>query len=92
VHTDIFRSIRYLPNPVPRGALEIPLPPAAFLGLALLLKVKVSAHSENQDSHSPSRITSTVASLLQAIGIGSLLPLPGFLLLVLGDAVASLFL
>jgi hypothetical protein len=65
---------------------------AAILGLALLLKVKVSVHSENQDGHGPCPITSTVASLLQAIGIGSLLPLPGFLLLVFGDPVASLLL
>jgi integrase/recombinase XerD len=30
---------------------------------------------ENQDNHGPSRITAAMASLLQAIGIGSLLPL-----------------
>jgi hypothetical protein len=65
---------------------------AGILGFALLLKVKASAHTENQDSHGPSHITATVASLLQAIGIGSLLPLPGFLLLVLGDVAVSLLL
>jgi hypothetical protein len=65
---------------------------AAILGFALLLKVKASAHPENQDSHGPSRTTATVASLLQAIGIGSLLPLPGFLLLVLGDGAFNLLL
>ena len=65
---------------------------AAILGFALLLKVKAGAHPENQDSHCPSRTTATVASLLQAIGIGSLLPLPGFLLLVLGDGTLSLLL
>ena len=65
---------------------------AAILGFALLLKVKASAHPENQHSRGRSRITVTVASLLQAIGIGSLLPLPGFLLLVLGDVAASLLL
>ena len=65
---------------------------AAVLGFALLLKVKASAHPENQHSRGRSRITVTVASLLQAIGIGSLLPLPGFLLLVLGDVAASLLL
>ena len=65
---------------------------AAILGFALLLKVKASADPENQDSHGRSRITATVASLLQAIGIGSLLPLPGFLVLVLGDLAASLLL
>jgi hypothetical protein len=42
---------------------------AAILGFALLLKVKASVHG-------PSRSTAIVASLLQAIGIGSLLPLP----------------
>jgi hypothetical protein len=85
---------RFIKNAPHRRVLEHALfgIAAAILGFALLLKVKVSAHSENQDSHGPSRITSTVASLLQAIGIGSLLPLPGFLLLVLGDAVASLLL
>jgi len=65
---------------------------AAILGFALLLKVKVSTHPENQGSLGPARITYSVASLLQAIGIGSLLPLPGFLLLVIGDTIASLFL
>ena len=43
-------------------------------------------------SHGRSRSTAIVASFLQAIGIGSLLPLPGFLLLALGDLAASLFL
>jgi hypothetical protein len=65
---------------------------AALLGFALLLKVKAGAHPENQDSHGPSRTTATVASLLQAIGIGSLLPLPGFFLLVVGDGALSLLL
>jgi len=65
---------------------------AAILGFALFLKVKASAHPENRDSHGPSRTTGTIVSILQAIGVGSLLPLPGFLLLVLGDVVASLFL
>jgi hypothetical protein len=65
---------------------------AVILGFALLLKVKASAHLENQGSHGPSRITAIVADLLQAIGIGSLLPLPGFLLLVLCDVAASLLL
>jgi hypothetical protein len=65
---------------------------AAILGLALLLKVRASAHPENRDGHRPSRITAAIAGILQAIGIGSLLPLPGFLLLVLGDVVASLLL
>ncbi|WP_353073638.1 hypothetical protein [Tunturiibacter gelidiferens] len=65
---------------------------AAILGIALLLKVKASAHPENRGNYGPSRITAAIASILQAIGIGSLLPLPGFLLLVLGDVVASLLL
>ena len=65
---------------------------AAILGFALLLKMKTGAHPENQNSHGPSRIRVAIASILQAIGIGSLLPLPGFLLLVLGDAAASLLL
>ena len=58
---------------------------AGILGFALFLKVKASAHPENRDSHGPSRTTAAIVSILQAIGIGSLLPLPGFLLLVLGD-------
>jgi hypothetical protein len=65
---------------------------AASLGFALLLKVRDSAQPEDQDSPRPSHIRSMVASLLQAIGIGSLLPLPGFLVLVLGDVAASLLL
>jgi hypothetical protein len=63
---------------------------AAILGFALLLKVRAAAHPENQESHGPSRTTAIVANLLQAIGIGSLLPLPGFLLLVLGEGALSL--
>src|SRR6202789_2338515 len=47
---------------------------AAILGLALLLKVRASAHPENRDGHRPSRITAAIAGILQAIGIGSLLP------------------
>jgi hypothetical protein len=65
---------------------------AGILGFALFLKVKASAHPEIQSSHGSSRIIATVASLLWAIGIGSLLPLPGFLLLVLGDLAISLLL
>jgi hypothetical protein len=65
---------------------------AAFLGFALLLKVKASVQRKNQDNHGPSRTTAAIASILQAIGIGSLLPLPGFLLVVLGDVVVSLLL
>jgi hypothetical protein len=65
---------------------------AAILGFALFLKVKASAHPENRNTYGPSRITAAIASILQAIGIGALLPLPGFLLLVLGDVVASLLL
>lgn len=65
---------------------------SGILGFAFLLKMKISAHPESQDGRGSSRITATVASLLQAIGIGSLLPLPGFLLLVLGDLAVSLLL
>ena len=64
----------------------------ALLGLALLLKVISSAHQEDPESRDRSRITAIVANFLQAIGIGSLLPLPGFLLLTLGDLAISLLL
>jgi hypothetical protein len=62
---------------------------AALLGVALLLKVSESVHPKSQDR---SRITAAVASFLEAIGIGSLLPLPGFLVLALGDLGTSLLL
>jgi hypothetical protein len=65
---------------------------AVVLGISLLLKVKSGAPLDNQGRHDHSRTTATVASLLQAIGIGSLLPLPGFLLLAVGDLAASLLL
>lgn len=65
---------------------------AATLGFALLIKLNASAHPENQYNRTRSRITAAAGSLLQAIGIGSLLPLAGFLVLVLGDVGASLFL
>ena len=63
---------------------------AAILGFALLLKVRLSAHPENHSSHGPSSNMAMLANLLQAIGIGSLLPLPGFLFLVVGELAASL--
>ena len=65
---------------------------AGILGFALLLKVKAGAHRDSLDRRGSSRITVVIASLLQAIGIGSLLPLPGFLLIVLGDVAVSLLL
>jgi hypothetical protein len=65
---------------------------AAILGLALLLKMKASVDATKQEIHDPSRIRGAAVSLLEAIGIGSLLPLPGFLLLVLGDLGVSLLL
>lgn len=58
---------------------------AAVLGIALLLKMKISVDAKQQDTGHTSHARAVVASLLQAIGIGSLLPLPGFLLLVFGD-------
>jgi len=63
---------------------------AAVLGLALLVKMSISTRAANDDVQNLRR-KAAVASLLQAIGIGSLLPLPGFLLLVLGDVGVSLF-
>ena len=57
---------------------------AALLGVALLLKLQ--AGSRGGASVTPA----IFANLLQAVGIGSLLPLPGFLLLVLGDLAISL--
>jgi hypothetical protein len=64
---------------------------AAFiLGISLFLKIKSETPPENPDIQNHSRTTATVASLLQAIGIGSLLPLPGFLVLILGDLAGSL--
>jgi hypothetical protein len=87
----VWRFIRTAPHP--RGLEHASFGiAAAILGFALLLKVKASVHRENQDNHGPSRISAAIASPLQAIGIGSLLPLPGFLLVVLGDLVASLLL
>jgi hypothetical protein len=47
---------------------------AAMLGFALLLEINANPHTENQESHGRPRVTATVASLMQAIGIGSLLP------------------
>ena len=87
----VWRFIRSAPH---ARALEHALFGIAtvILGFALLLKVKASAHPKNRDSHGPSHITAAIASILRAIGIGSLLPFSGFLLLVLGDVVASLLL
>ncbi len=65
---------------------------ALMLGIALLLKIQASVSVHEQGIHDPSRIRVAAASVLRAIGIGSLLPLPGFLLLVLGDLGVSLLL
>jgi hypothetical protein len=87
----VWRFIRTAPHPRALEHASFGIA-AAILGFALLLKVKASVHRENQDNHGPSRITAAIASISQAIGIGSLLPLPGFILVVLGDVVASLLL
>jgi hypothetical protein len=65
---------------------------AAILGLALFLKMKASVDRTKQEIHDPSPTRGAAVSLLEAIGIGSLLPLPGFLLLVFGDLGVSLLL
>ncbi|AXC16021.1 hypothetical protein ACPOL_6811 (plasmid) [Acidisarcina polymorpha] len=49
--------------------------PCVILGFALLLKMGPNF----------SRTGTKITALLQAVGIGFLLPLPGFLLLVLGE-------
>ena len=58
---------------------------AASLGIALLLNVKISTNAKERDENG-ARHKATVANLMQAVGIGSLLPLPGFLLLVLATS------
>lgn len=65
---------------------------AVILGTSLFLKMKPTTPLGNPGIQNHSRSTATVASLLQAIGIGSLLPLPGFLVLTLGDLAGSLLL
>ena len=58
---------------------------AAFvLGVALLLKVQASSQRRM------SAARNVMGNLLQALGIASLLPFPGFLLLVFGDLGISL--
>lgn len=59
---------------------------AIILGIALFLKLRAGVYRRKQDA---ARI---IAAVLQAIGIGSLLPLPGFLLLVLSDITIHLLL
>ena len=88
----VWRFIRTAPHPraLEHASFRIA---AAILGFALFLKVKASVYRENQaNNDAPSRITAAIASILQVIGIGSLLPLPGSILVVLGDVVASLLL
>jgi hypothetical protein len=65
---------------------------AVLLGASLLLKVKSDSALGSQYGHDQSRTLPTVASFLQAIGVGALLPLPGFLLLTAGDLACSLLL
>lgn len=59
---------------------------AVLLGVALLLKIQASTVQASSSA------TTTIASLFQAVGIGCLLPLPGFLLLVIGDLGVTLLL
>ena len=63
---------------------------AILLGWALLLKLRSTVQTLRQGTHGLSLNQESAANLLQAIGIGFLLPLPGFILLVLGDLAASL--
>jgi hypothetical protein len=65
---------------------------AAILGLSLLLEVNASSPRGSLDARSTHLYRKALTSLLQAIGIGSLLPLPGFLLLVIGNTAAPLLL
>jgi hypothetical protein len=64
---------------------------AVALGLSLMLELRAGSLT------SDGRIVTTgawhrpLASLLRAIGLGSLLPLPGFILVVVGDVAVSLF-
>jgi hypothetical protein len=58
---------------------------AAVLGIALLLKIRASRDASRQRTQDLPRAKAVVPNLLQAIGIGSLLPLPGFLLVVFGE-------
>lgn len=60
---------------------------AAFLlGIALLLKIRAGANTDRHKAHDLPLRGGNLANLLQAIGIGFLLPLPGFFLLVFGEA------
>jgi hypothetical protein len=63
-----------------------------MLGIALVLKMQASACTGEHSVHDPNRTRAVISNLLQAVGIGSLLPLSGFLLLVLGDLGISLLL
>ncbi len=63
---------------------------ASMLGISLLLELAASAQAEAQDVQDSHCTRATLSRLLQSIGIGSLLPLPGFLLLVIGNVVVSL--
>jgi hypothetical protein len=65
---------------------------AAMLGIALVLKMRASAYAGEQGIYDPNRTRAVASNLFQAVGIGSLLPLPGFLLLVVGDLGISLLL
>jgi hypothetical protein len=65
---------------------------AVALGAALFLKLKTGAPVPRQRSYETCQAKEVTAESLQAIGIGSLFPLPGFLLFVLGNLGISLFL
>lgn len=65
---------------------------AGILGIALLLKSLAISRASQRGSRDPSYSRGVLADLLQAVGIGCLLPLPGFLLFVLGTLGVSLLL
>ena len=62
---------------------------AALLGFALLLNLHEASLSDRKQPSSP--LPQVIASLCQAAGIGSLLPLAGFLVLVVGEVGATLY-
>jgi hypothetical protein len=65
---------------------------AALLGFVLFQKLKASAHPRRQGPHGASPAQAVVADFLQAIAVGSLFALPGFLLFVPGNVGISLLL
>lgn len=65
---------------------------ALILAISLWLRIRVDTQrGDTKSDHGKARHQRIASEFLQAVGIGSLMPLAGFLLLVVGETVLAVF-